>query len=289
MRTKFVSIIFTVLCLGLVLVENVNAQPRIREYTVYLSQYDTGNTTVAKSGVSLCMLDGTDLKRDKGDTTLKSMESYSGRIALLQIDTLTVSQVQQKQGGTYSGNTFYVGCKSIIPGGNWDLAEMHYATFGMPLSGTSQAVIPFEIPPGDQTRIYFGSSGVTAYDTFKATLWIGVSRDWQTPKPIQLAILQWNLTATTGTSSWASTDSNGKSIPPGTRFILTRTDDLSGVTVPYAWNGGTIPTTKPPCIPAADSWPFVGDLPTLQGVRIKSGSGTVTVYGECWTGNPYVK
>lgn len=265
------------------------------KYTVSLATSDTGVTTptkVALSGVTdPLILDGGEYKRSATDTTLKVVSSLPSGNAMLYIDTVTVSQAALGKGGTNSGNTFFMVAKFGHAASNFDLLEKIPLALNMALSDVTAYGIPFQIPPGTEwARFYFGPSGITAYGNFKASLVVGIpGTDWKPPQPILLDTLVFAYTSTTGTSVFSGTDSNGKSMPPGTRFLECQTDPTSGVTCLIAEGGAVIDTTNPPYIDAADKAYFSGSLATLKAISIKTGSKTGYLIVRCKSGNPYVR
>lgn len=266
----------------------------VKKYTLYLGPTDTGTTrpvTVSLSGVTEPMVidDGLSYKRRAQDTTLKGLSLLPSGNAMLYLDTISPTEADTAL-GNYAGNTFFVCAKFGHAGSNFHLLEKIPLVLNMAISGNTPQGIPFEIPPGTEwAQIFFGTSGVTHYGNVKASLVVGLSgTNWKPPDALYLDTLVFNLTATTGTSAFTGTDSNGKSLPQGTRFIVLQNSAVSGVTVLYREGGATIDNSTAPYIDADDRWFAAGSYESLKQWGVKA-LGTTVLRALCFTAYPISK
>lgn len=261
------------------------------KYTLYLGETDTGVTTPKKtdlSGVtSPLIIGGGNYDRRATDITLRGLSSLPSGNAILYIDTVTVGSVAQAQGGTNSGNTFFVSAKFGHAGSNFDLLEPIPLVVNMALSGPSPYGIPFSIPPGTEAaKFYFGPSGLTNYGNFKGSLVVGISgSDWTSPDPFLLDTLTYTISTISGASLVSAGDNTGKTIPPGTRGIVAYVNPVSGTTVVH--DIGAAPTAKSFCIEPGGTWVWNGPLANHNALQFDVITGTQILTLQCYTGKPY--
>lgn len=274
-------LVMMVLAATLFAVSSVFAlQTDVKTYTVHLGTSDTGVTTTAKTGTNALVLDGQDFKRADGLTTLNDLSYMQSGNGVLWIRNIVGSQVQQKAGGDYSGNTFYVAAKSIGPNGDFAKAELIPITPVMAMnSGLTPFGLPFQLPAGKKTRIYLVSTGVTPYGVFTADMELGLAAGsaWLPPAPILI-----NTLAFTGPTS--SGGSPFTSVPDGTDSLVMFQNSVAGVTAMVQ------PTSSPSLTGeyvAANEWFTVTEtLPGLRAYYVRMlGVGTLTV--KCNTAKPY--
>jgi len=143
-----------------------------RTYLLSLGTADSGNTTTygAISGTSTLVVDGGKYKRSEATYIIDGMEKTDGEFYIFQIDTLTISQVQQAAGGNYSGATITVRYResTIDDSNSWAKAQTIDIISGMALSGNTRYQIPIYPEAVGCIRFDAYMSGVTPFDNIKA-------------------------------------------------------------------------------------------------------------------------
>lgn len=247
------------------------------------STSETGNTTVANGGVSTFYRDTT----GTNDFYPQLDRHYAYGIQLVNVQP---SEVQVAAGGDWSGVSISVFGKfksesSDVP---WESVEPVYFFKDEAVnSGATPEVRWIKIPPADLSRIYVVTSGVTPLGLATAKLIASEIPLDIDPPAIKLGTLSFTLGATTGTSSFASTDSLSQSIPEGTRCVILENTSQSGVTVCHNNTATDITDTGgEKSIPGADSHVYTGYLQDIKKVRLKAAQA-VTVRVDCYSGYLY--
>ena len=151
-----------------------SAYADIQSYELRLGSAITGNTTVPSGGVSvMAVATGTNILKSGTSEIPTGRDSGYG---VFEISGITVSQVQQAAGGDYTDNTFSIFYRTVLINANahCDCAERKRLFFDTKLSGSTKYSKPFSFPPGSFIKFYFDSSGVTAYDSIQASLFLGL-------------------------------------------------------------------------------------------------------------------
>jgi len=152
-------------------------------------------------------------------------------------------------------------------------------------AGATRYIWQFKPEAGKYMFLKADNNGVT---DFRLTAYLGMAKFGSVPS-LKLATLTFNLTSTTGTSSFAGTDSDGYSIPEGTRCLILENTSQSGVTVMHN-NAAVSPlgTENHKSIPGADSYIYTGSLKQLQDIRVRA-LGTVTLKADCLNAYPFAR
>ena len=157
--------IFQVLIIALMAFVCSYASADSRTYYLYLGTADSGNTTVAKSGVSTLIVQGHGFNRSMAATDITGLEKLGDGTAMFQVITLTASQAQQGAGGTYSGVTFWVRYRERIDASiPWSLTDYTSVVSGFAMSGNTSYQIPIYPELMGEQRWEFYTSGITPFD-----------------------------------------------------------------------------------------------------------------------------
>jgi len=136
-----------------------------RTYYLYLGKTDSGNTTVAHSGVSTLIVQGYGIQRKDSVTDLTGLENLKDGTAMFQITALEVSQAAQGKGGDNSGATIWVRYRERIDSGvTWSLTSPISVVSGFAISGASMYQIPIYPELMGEQRWEFCTSGPTAFN-----------------------------------------------------------------------------------------------------------------------------
>lgn len=292
MKRKWVIGLAMVAVLLLGFIPDGHAQ---KKYTLYLGTTDTGVTTpktVALSGVTepLLIYDGSTYTRRSQDTTLKSLSILPSGNAILYIDTVTASQAQVGLGGTYTGNTFFVAAKFGHAGSNFNLLEIVPLVTNLAISGSSAYGIPVEIPPGtEHAQFFFGSSGVTNYGNFKASLIVGLQgTDWKPPQAFVIASA--TLTMTGGQTGVSTIPQmfTGSVLPQGTQYVTVQVQ--SGGSIYWTADGLTTPVSTG-AAPVGTNVALGSSIETTataaRNTWIDVGATTTTLHAQAWSRDPW--
>ncbi len=148
----------------------VPAQAEVRTFFLYLGTTDSGNTTVT-SGASNLIVEGGRYKRSDSSYIIHNVDLHFDGYFTVQLDEITVSQVQQQAAGSIDNVPFTLRFRKsdINTAAAWAGASNYNVPefSGIVLSGTTRRSVTVEIPNAEFVRWDFVTGGTTLFDHAK--------------------------------------------------------------------------------------------------------------------------
>lgn len=274
------------------------AAPKHVTFYLNTAEDDLSAVTCAPVGsVSPMIVQGMNYKRSDKATVI-SLDGFSGGLATFAINGTTMSQYAVVKGSTpfgiagNAGSTFFLTVAVSMKEEDILKVDRIPLFYGTALSGDTKTPRTVVLPKGGFMSVLWGAgNGNSLYSGSTVDMIIDIPEDqnWSPPQAIELGKMTWRLTVTTGVSTLA-TDSDGKTLPLGTKWVELMARTISGVSLIYEPRGdlNTPSTTESPSVDAGEKVWVEGDIETIKRWAMRVCAPTVIV-GRCCSRNPYLK